>query len=580
MKSGLNILLLLLLVTVAGILPAQKPLIDTGFRSPVDFPVTLSGAFGEIRRNHFHSGIDIRTGGTEGKPVYAIADGYVSRVNISSVGFGKALYITHPNGYTSVYAHLKKFTGPIASWVEKTQYEKESFSMDTEVLPGILKVKKGEMIALSGNSGSSGGPHIHFEIRDTKTQEILDPLDFGFMKSDRLAPIIRFVKIYPHDDRSMVNFRNQPLLTQTVGSSGKYRLKGHDTVHVTGSIIFGIETNDAGEGSLKTGVHKIRLFLDNKLVFSQDIDRFAFSETRYVNSILDYPAYVKDGRKIQRSYLAPNNKTGIVKLAENRGILSFSSAGFHAVRYEAEDAFGHQSVVSFTLKSHPPAPAGARPATSGSPAENPEGKLITWKNDNLYERKEMKLEIPKEAVYEDFYFSFNELAPPVEAKSPLFQIHDRNTPLHTYCQLSIRLSSVPDKLTGKAVIASVGANGKFSSVGGKFTGGWITARIREFGKFTVVLDTRPPIITPVNISQHKNVQKQRTIRMKISDDLSGIDTYRGTLNGKWILMDYDAKNRLLEYSFDHRLRPGRNEFRLVVTDAVGNSSVYSATLIR
>lgn len=576
----MNPLLALLLWMVAGILPAQKALIEAGFRSPVDYPITLSGAFGEIRRNHFHSGIDIRTGGTEGKPVYAIADGYVSRVNISPFGFGKALYITHPNGYTSVYAHLKKFAGPIASWVEKKQYEKESFAMDTDVLPGVLRVKKGEMIALSGNSGSSGGPHIHFEIRDTKTQEILDPLDFGFMKSDRLAPIIRFVKIYPHDNRSMVNFRNQPLLTQAIGSSGKFRLKNHDTVHVTGSIIFGIETNDAGEGSLKTGVHKIRLFLDNKLVFSQDIDRFAFSETRYVNSILDYPAYLKDGRKIQRSYLAPNNKTGIVKLAENRGILSFSSAGFHSVRYEVEDAFSHQSVVSFTLKSHPPAPAGARPASSGTSEESPDGALITWKNDNRFEKMGLILEVPKEAVYEDFYLGYKELAPPGEAKSPMFQLHDRYTPLHTYCQLSIRIAGLPDKLTGKAVIASVGSNGKFTSVGGKFQGGWITARIREFGKYTVVLDTRPPVITPVNISQHKNVQKQRTIRMKISDDLSGIDTYRGTLNGKWILMDYDAKNRLLEYTFDHRLRPGRNEFRLVVTDAVGNSSVYTATLTR
>lgn len=580
MKKGLNILILLFLTTAAGILPAQKTLIDAGFRSPVDFPITLSGAFGEIRRNHFHSGIDIRTGGTEGKPVYAIADGYVSRVNISPFGFGKALYISHPNGYTSVYAHLKKFSGAIASWVEKAQYEKESFAMDTEVQPGVLKVKKGDLIALSGNSGSSGGPHIHFEIRDSKTQDIIDPLDFGFMKPDRLAPIIRFVKIYPHNDRSMVNFRNQPLLIQAIGSAGKFRLRNHDTVHVTGSIIFGIETNDAGEGSLNTGVHKIRLLLDNRLVFSQDIDRFAFAETRYVNSILDYPAYISDGRKIQRSYVAPNNKTGIVKTAENRGILSFSSEGFHSVRYEVEDAFGHESVVTFTVKSHPPAPVGVRPPSSGTSQEKQNGTLIAWKNDNRFENRELKLEIPKEAVYEDFYFDYKELAPPAEAKSPLFQLHDKYTPLHTYCNLSLRISGLPEKLAAKAVIASVSANGKFSSAGGKYAGGWITTRIREFGKYTLVTDTRPPVITPVNISHNKKVQKQRTIRIKISDDLSGIDTYRGTLNGKWILMDYDAKNRLLEYIFDQRLRPGRNEFRLVVTDAVGNTSVYTATLIR
>ena len=182
------------------------------FRSPVSFPVTLAGTFGEIRKNHFHSGIDIRTEGVQGKPVYAIADGFVSRVNVSPGGFGKALYITHPNGYTSLYGHLRNYAGAIAAWARAQQVRKESFAIDMEVPEGTLKVKKGDLIAYSGNSGASGGPHLHFEIRDSKTQEIIDPMDFGFMKADNIPPVVTWLKIYPFGDNSMVNFSDKAVL--------------------------------------------------------------------------------------------------------------------------------------------------------------------------------------------------------------------------------------------------------------------------------------------------------------------------------------------------------------------------------
>ena len=318
MKKILLFFLLILLTVPFQFIRAQKNDSKDYFRSPVNFPITMAGSFGEIRRNHFHSGIDIRTGGAEGKPVYAIADGYVSRVNISGTGFGKALYVSHPNGYTSLYAHLQRYAGPIAAWIKSRQYSNESFTMDAEVPPGELKIKKGDLIAYSGNSGASGGPHVHFEIRDSKTQEIVDPLDFGFVKPDNSLPGITSVSIYPQDNRALINFSDHQVTLPVVGNAGIYSINQHDTVKVTGNIIFGIATSDAADGGLKTGVNVIQLSVDGITVFSQDINRFAFAEPCYVNSILDYPAFVLNKRKIQRSYIAPNNELGVYADVKNR----------------------------------------------------------------------------------------------------------------------------------------------------------------------------------------------------------------------------------------------------------------------
>jgi len=545
------------------------------FRSPVNYPITLAGSFGEIRKNHFHSGIDIRTDGVQGKPIYAIADGYVSRINISPSGFGKALYINHPGGYTSLFGHLKGYAGPIAAWVKSQQYKRESFAMDIELPEGTLKVKKGDLIAYSGNSGASGGPHIHFEIRDSKTQEILDPLDFGFMKADNIPPKITWIKIYPQDENALVNFADKTLLLPVTGSDGRFRINLTDTVKVSGNIIFGIETSDNAEGGLKTGVHQIELKVDGIRVFSQNIDRFAFSETRYVNSLIDYPSLVLNNRKVQRSYVAPNNKLSVYKDVKNRGIVNFTDERTHLVNYLVTDAFGNQATLRFYVRSHPPANRGGRP--------KPEVKGETWfsnKSDNHFERPDLKFVVPSEAVYEDFIFNY-EVSPAVKGSyAKVHHLHDPYTPLHTWCDLSIQTDHLPAHLQSKAVIVLVTKGNKFISKGGTWANGWMTAKIRDFGNYTVAADTEPPMIRVINIFPNKKVAKQSTIQVKISDNLSGIKTYRGTLNGQWILMDYDEKNRLLTYSFDERMKSGRNIFVLTVADAVGNSSRYEAALIR
>jgi hypothetical protein len=547
------------------------------FRSPVDIPLSLSGAFAEIRQNHFHSGIDIRTEGVEGKPVYAIADGFVSRVFVSPTGFGKALYVNHPNGYTSVYGHLRSFAGPTAGWVRSQQYKAESFALDRELPPGTIRVKKGEVIAYSGNSGASGGPHLHFEIRETATQETIDPLEFGFLPPDDAAPQISWVKIYPLDQNSMVNYAGKPLLLPVTGSGGKFFLKSTDTVSVSGNIIFGIETSEQPGGrGFRTGVTRITLFVDNKPCFEQHIERFAFAQTRYVNSLMDYPAFMQNRRKIQRSYIAPNNKLTVYGPVVNRGIQHFSDNRVHRVRYEVKDVFGNRSTLEFSVQSHLPPGAGGRP---GSP--EPQGdQRFSCREDNQFSRSDLRLTVPGDALYEDLSFLYDMSPALTGTFSNVHHLHNPNTPLHTYCTLSIKPLNLPVDLRDKALIVEVEPNNRRSSRGGKFENGFVTAQIRSFGNYAVAVDTVPPVIRPVNVFPNKKVAKQFTIMVKISDNLSGIRSYRGTLNGEWILMDYDAKKNLLVYSFDERMKKGKNLFRLVVTDATGNTTRYEAALLR
>ena len=398
MKCRVVIFSFLLLVPII-LVRAQPPYTKNYFRSPVNFTITLAGSFGEIRRNHFHSGIDIRTEGVEGKPVYAIADGYVCRINVSPSGFGKALYIVHPNGYLSLYGHLKGYASPIAGWVRAQQYKQESFAFDMEVPKGTLKVKKGDLIAWSGNSGASGGPHLHFEIRDAATQEIIDPLDFGFMNTGGSPPVINWLKIYPFDDNALVNDQNNPLLLPVTGTGGECRLKTPGRITVSGNIIFGIETTAIAEGGMKTGVHNITLSVDGVTVFCQTIDRFAFAETRYVNSLMDYPAFLHNGRKIQRSYVAPNNKLGVYSDVKNQGILNFSDSKVHKLKYVVKDAFGKASTFEFELTSHPPVNQAGR----AKPEKN-SFHWMSYKSDNHFEQDNVKLDIPKDAIYEDLPF--------------------------------------------------------------------------------------------------------------------------------------------------------------------------------
>ena len=545
------------------------------FRSPVDFEISLAGSFGELRRNHFHSGIDIRTGGATGKPVKAAADGYVSRVFVSPAGFGKALYITHSNGYTTVYGHLLKFSGAIGNWVRNRQYEGESFAIDMQVPAGLLKVKKGEIIALSGNSGASGGPHLHFEVRESASQEVINPLEFGFDVPDNTPPRITALKVYPFDAMALVNYTDKPLMLGMKGGNGFYTVNSPDTVNVSGNIYFGIETTDFSDNSgMKNGVPSVALSVDNEQIYSHHLEKFAFANTRYVNSLVDFPLLIHSNRKVQRSYIAPNNKNDIYGKVKNHGIVNFSDAKAHKIVYTVTDLYSNESRLVFWVKSHPP--TGRRP----------ENKILNGvqmmhcTEANHFSRPDIIFDLPKDALYDDLDFEYSSEPPLPGLYARMHKVHNEDTPLHVYCELSIKPVALPKELMNKAVIVAVETGRRMYSKGGKWENGFLKAQVRDFGDYSIAVDTEAPDIRPVNVKPGKNVSRQGSIMFKISDYLSGIHSYRGTMNGKWILMDYDAKNNLLTYLFDEHMQKGKNIFKLVVTDEVGNKSSWEANLIR
>ena len=578
--SGIRYLFVALgiLFTLSGIqqTSAQSDYSNGYFRSPVDFSLSLSGSFGEIRTNHFHSGIDIRTGGQIGKPIYAVADGYVTRIFVSPWGFGKAVYINHPSGHTSVYGHLHRFTGKIATYARKQQYKRESFYLNATVPTGEIQVRKGDIIGYSGNSGSSSGAHLHFEIRDMRTQEPMDPLVFGIPIVDNIKPKIRWVKIYPFDEHSMVNYVNKPLMTKTVGGGTSYRISQKDTIMVSGNIIFGIEAYDYHDNSsIRCGIKSIDLYVDNEQIFGQKVDRYAFKDTRYVNAILDYAQNKKNKQRIQRSYIPPGNWLDVFYDVVNNGIIGFYDDNLHEIQYVIKDVHGNTSQVTFWVKSHPPAPGGARPK---DPSEIK--NKFTWDLPNSFENDNIQLTMPAMALYEDIDFTY-QTSPAVNGSyTRVHDLHDKGTPIHLRCSLSIRAETLPRWLESRSLVVKVSKKGKFISMGGSFKDGFVITRIREFGRYTVSVDTIPPTIKPVNVYNNKNISKQQTISITIRDELSGIKRYRGTLNGNWILMDFDAKRNRLVYKIDEKIKSGSNKFQLVITDGVGNKTEYKATLIR
>ncbi len=541
------------------------------FRSPVDFPISLSGTFAELRANHFHSGIDIRTQGEEGKNVYACADGYVSRIKISPFGFGKALYINHSNGYTTVYGHLQKLSPAIEAWLIAEQYKLKKFEVDLFPQKDLLKVKKGDVICYSGNSGSSEGPHLHFEIRETKTEMAVNPQLFGILIRDFIRPVITSVRIVPEGSTSKVNGKSGLLVPELTGWGPDYKLKDKNVINVVGSFSLGIKTYDVLNGSdNKNGIYRFAVYIDSVLTFNWQAEKFSFSETRYINSLIDYGNYIRKGERYITTRIAPNNKLSMYNNFANRGIFTPIPDSVYQVKLIISDASNNESVLRFAVKGEK--------SVSSKKEEINHSPIFSYLKTNTFSEKGFKIVVPGDCLYDDLKFTYSVSNAQPNTCSKVYQIHNSETPLHDYIDLIINVDSAYRSLSNKLILAKLRPGKSPSSAGGKFENGNLKARIREFGQYAVMADSTAPFIKPLNISNGKSIADQQTIRIAISDNLSGIKSYNATLNGKWILMDYDAKNRLLEYKRDDRLVKGVNEFLLIVADDCGNESSYKATL--
>ena len=556
--------LLLFLSTLAL---AQNPYPRDYFRSPMDIPVHPSGTFGELRGNHFHSGLDFRTQQKEGLPVYAVADGYVSRIKVGSYGYGTVVYIDHPNGYTSVYAHLQKFTSKIDEYVRARQYEKQSFDIELMPKPGELNVSKSELIALSGNSGGSGGPHLHFEYRDTKTEVVINPLLFGLDKKmkDVAAPKILAVMAYPISADAVINGSKKPVLVNLkLQKDGTYLA---DKLDAKGKIGFGVSTSDKATGSIgNNGIYKVETFFNGSPGFKYEFNSFAFNESRYINNFIDYARFYLTGQRFQKLFVRTPYSLSLIKNNTSNGQYDVVKDTTQNYRIVVADFHGNKAVVNGSI-GYSDAPATVMDAKHITPY------FVKAGNDHNYTKNNVSVFIPANAFYEDFYMDF-------DVKDSVLHLHNPTVPVHTSVTVSFDVSHLSKDVLQKTFIA--GFNDKKVTYNSSYMeDGKLTAKLRGLGNFKLAQDYIAPKIYDASFTEGKVLDDRKTIGMHISDNLSGIATFDAWINGKWALMHYDYKTKTIFHNFsDGIVGDGRNDLKVTVTDNVGNSTTFETHFFR
>ena len=535
---------------------------------PLQTITTLSGNYAELRRNHFHGGLDFRTGGMENQPVYSIDEGYVSHISISPRGYGKMAYIAHPNGYTSLYAHLNGFTPKLDSIVKARQYQKQSFEIDIILQPDEYPVKKGEQFAISGNTGSSGGPHLHFEIRKTEDHTLMNPmiLNSCFKVEDRRKPRILAVKIYGLDNEGIINNVKERKF-RAVNVAKTRTLQGGTNIKAWGKIGFAVRANDYMTGTHFTHNPRIlKLYVDNVLISEANITNIKYGDTRAFNSFIDFRQFIKTGEFFMKSFPDTNSPLHIFSDTGHNGSIHITEERPYAVRYEVYDDFGLDDVVSFTIQ--------------GEKMKIPEEKKnkayvcrLPCGKSQFFDRQDFLAYFPENALYTDLNLEYEKSESP-KFYSSIHELGNTEIPLHSFCDITIKVTK--DSLGGnmeKYFIAKLNANNIITgSAGGVFVNGFMVGKINAFGRFAVAKDQTRPIITAVNTTE---LYRRPYLRFRIFDGLSGIAKYDGYIDDEWVLFEYDTKSNAITYYMKNTGKLKKNrKFKLVVTDNCGNSSVY------
>lgn len=536
------------------------------FRSPLDIPLQLSGNFGELRTNHFHAGLDFRTQQKEGFNVYAAAEGYVSRIKISSYGYGKAIYVTHPNGYTTLYGHLQKGAPRIEKFINSKQYAEKSYDIEVFLKAEELPVKQGEIIGISGNTGGSGGPHLHFEVRDSKTEKTINPLHFySNILLDNKRPVVTSLYAYPLDDNSTVNQSKVPIaIDLRTMSDGKYVT---ERVLASGNIGFGIGTTDSDNSSgFKNGTYKVETFSNGKPSFWYQFDTFAFDESRYLNSLMDYGRFKNTSQKIQKLFMKRPYPLSIINADKDNGIVEVTPNLAQNYRIELSDFSKNKTMITVPIEY------------SSLPATNTSKELITpffikADKDYNFEKDNVSVFIPANTFYDDFYMNF-------DVKDSVLTLHNNTVPVHTSAVITFTDSIMSEQDRAKTFIAIL--NGKSQGYSGTLRkGNTFVTYTKTLGQFKLAKDTIAPKITSNKAIQGKSLAANASLDFTISDNLSGIKDYAGFINGNWVLFEYEHKLRRISHTLtDENTVDGKNDLKIVVSDNVGNSTIFETHFFR
>lgn len=556
------------LVLLVGFLSGQVYPRDY-FQAPLDIPLVLSGTFGELRSNHFHSGIDIKTQQRTGLPVRAAAEGTLVRIKVSPYGFGKALYLRHPNGYTTVYAHLDDFAPEIKDYVTSNQYQLQKF--DVELFPpaGQFEFKGGELIAFSGNSGGSGAPHLHFEVRDTRTEEIINPLLFGFSVADSRRPDLYDLEVYEFNKEELVSNYSRDLIHL---GGGEYALAGDEVISVSYDPAFGLITTDQLNGAgNRNGVYSIELDIGGLNYYRFTMQRFAFAETRYVNSHIDYGQKICCGRTISKLYIEPNNRFSGYSKTPAMHFPQLEADSTYQAQIRVKDVAGNESTLHFKMRRDS---AGGVYNEEGAP--DLPFSVFRYDQSNFIKKENIEFVLPEGALYRNIQFFYSRGEPCADCYSFVHMLASNEFPVHKYYQLKIKPDISYHGDYQKLVIMSMKDGEPVDYEGGEWDGKFVTASTRQFGEFAIMADEEAPLAAPENFVEGGVANANAGLKLIVKDMLSGIEYYEGMIDGKWQLFDYDAKNDLLLHDFAlSKLKPGEHVLDLVLRDKVGNESRYN-----
>ena len=564
------------------------------FASPVGHDIELTGTFGELRPNHFHAGIDIRprhSGVSE--PIFAAGDGWISRIHVQPSGYGNIIYIDHPNGFTTAYAHLERFTPEIDEYVKANQYAQEKFEVNLMIAPYQFQIKRGQQIAIMGNTGASQGTHLHFEIRKTGTEEALNPLLFGFAVADDKSPKFYELKIYSLNlENETINSREIYLrerakkkrvkkgkkwktITIAPDPDSPYVIQD-DTIEISSNRVgFGIKTFDTHNWSGNTnGVYGVSIYQDDAPIYSFDTEQINLSETRFINAHIDYIEKISGGGYFNRCYRLPGNYLSIYKNNINDGVLDLYKSQYSKVTIVAKDAANNLDTLEFWVHRNN--------QDLAAPSAKNYFKHLQYNQDNTFDFGNLNAKIFAGCLYESTYINVEESASsnPL-AFSPIYRIHKASTPLHKGFELSIRpQKTIPDSLYDKVCVAFRDGDGDLVNCGKRMDNGTLVANVSSFGQYLIYADTVKPTIKTVHFQQ--NMQNEKRMAFKVSDNM-GVDKYlnwRAEVDGNWILMKFDIKSKYLVHYFDERIAQGEHELKLTVKDNQGNEQEFRSKFIR
>ena len=537
------------------------------FRSPLDIPLRLAGTFGELRNNHFHAGIDIKTNRRIGLPVYATADGYISRIKVAIWGYGKVIYINHPNGYTTVYAHLNKFGDEIQEYVKNIQYEKESYETGN-IFPkkDQFIVAKGQIIGYSGRTGGFVAPHLHYEIRNTKTEKIINPLLFGIKIKDSIAPKIKKLIAYPIGLNSKINksLKNQSL------SIKKDSLNNYTANRLTasGKIGFGINVYDLlGKELNKNGIYSLEMKINGKRKYYHDVETFSFSESKFINLLIDYEYFSKYKNRIQKTFREKENKLSIYEGLIENGSITISEGLNYQVEIIAKDFIGNRSSIKIPV-------IGLKSETMINQQRDTTAYKIVKNKFQKFSKDGVTIAFPKNTFYKDFFLNFS-----VNERNAT--IHKPTIPLDKKFTITFDSIMYNESELDHIYIANMNNKKYPYYMDTRKKSNKIFTTTKTLGKYGLLTDNQIPKIYNPNFKSNDWVSRLRYLTIKISDSQSGIKSYEAFIDNEWILMEYDVKKKKLSYDLrDKKLVGSKHSFKLVVSDNVGNTNTYNSSFYR